>query len=705
MPNTVAGQRALVSDLYKKADDDVAGRIGGKSAVDKYLASLLRPRPHEPLRIGTYPDENGACGWCAGPHTFKGCPQRSAAEKVHLRLPPKAFNYFADNNPNDVTNLTPYPICCKTFKSLYQIGQKRLAAVQLYLKQPRSNVQQEFRQRYTPRDRTIFDDIDAKLKATLKKHDLVTSHYSSSTSTASTTYFLSGDLTQLELWKEFLREHDKDFVAQTQRMGFIPTYHAHRSEPTEAEYKKDSSKRKLMPLCSYTYARDYYARYDLKFETLKTDTCSKCTTLNSILGSEAPEAEKAVARAARQKHLSDASTAYAQKARDVASAKEGGGSVETIEIDLATALRTPYTTMGAAYFCQMQNTSLYIVIMHSTGEKLLFLFNETIEGKGADMVGSILAYVVQHYLRKRRPRLKTLNIHSDGTAGQVWNNAILGFVAEFVDPLSPFYCCERLDVNRGPVGHTFMQCDTIGGSVQKASLKYLKGHNHIGILSTFNVANPPPKFYSWEMLIEKCVVDNPTMVLIKLGCDDIKNIWKYINESSVFAIPTASSCATTPGWLISTTLHWNFGYGEKVAGGATTQHPGEVFTRTGILAKTDVVVLAPKGVVNTALSPSEVQRQLNARRHLMVDRLKVKHAEPLVMEWEKRNNIHKLMTTLTGSADGATRCGFGNPGPKGQANQQQEAAMAALAPVHEQRAEEEGDDIIGEAEVGEDGVE
>ena len=31
--------------------------------------------------------------------------------------------------------------------------------------------------------------------------------------------------------------------------------------------------------------------------------------------------------------------------------------------------------------------------------------------------------------------------------------------------------------------------------------------------------------------------------------------------------------------------------------------------------------------------------------------------------------------------------------------------MAALAPVHEQIAEEEGDDIIGEAEVGEDGVE
>ena len=109
-----------------------------------------------------------------------------------------------------------------------------------------------------------------------------------------------------------------------------------------------------------------------------------------------------------------------------------------------------------------------------------------------------------------------------------------------------------------------MQCDTIGGSVQKASLKYLKGHQHIGILSTFNVANPPPNFYSWEMLIEKCVVDNPTMVLIKLGCDDIKNIWKYISESSVFAIPTASSCATTPGWLISTPLHWNFGYGEKV---------------------------------------------------------------------------------------------------------------------------------------------
>jgi hypothetical protein len=159
---------------------------------------------------------------------------------------------------------------------------------------------------------------------------------------------------------------------------------------------------------------------------------------------------------------------------------------------------------------------------------------------------------------------------------------------------------------------------------------------------------------------------NPKMELIVLGCKDFKNIWKYINESAVYAIPTAQSCNTKPNYLLSKALHLNFGYGEQISGGATTQHPGIMYTKESILQKkSDIVVLAPIGLVDTSKPADDVLRQLRGRRAFMVDKLEVKHDDPIPMKWAKRDSLHKIaLIAMGGSVANATKCGYPPPGPK-----------------------------------------
>lgn len=683
-PEKVYASRQLLKKVYDTENKKGDGHP--KVLADKYLASFLMPAHHKPLRLCDRRDDNSGptikCGHCEGDHKFRDCELRSQAERDHLRRPPSEFKYFVDSGES-----LPYPVCRKTFMSLYALGVTRMSTVRDYALQPRVATMLTSKQSYTPRDRSEFNVVDERLKAILKGHDLVTSHYSASTTTASTRYFLRGDLTVFDLWTEYLVAHDQPFVEQTRRMSFIPSFHRKADAPTEAAYKRDLAKRKLLPSCSYTYARQYYERFDVSFESLKTDTCDKCMGLLNLVH-YGTEEEKGAAKKERDAHLAESNRCYAEKARDAARAKQcrgKGDECRCIEIDMATALRTPYTTMSAAYFTHMQNTNLYIAVIHGLAAELLFLFNETIESKCADMVGSILIYIYQNYLNKET--LNSLTIWCDGTAGQVWNNCVMGLLSEFVERDSPVYCCKRLDLKRGPVGHTFLNCDSIGGMVQREATKYLKGSRNIpGILATFDIADPFPGFCSWEKIIKMVAQHRPSVICVPLRTGDFKNVWKYVMESSVFAIPSVGSCSNhADRWLISNTRWWNFGYGEwtwkEGVVDKTKWHPGQVYTRDSFDQEdAHVVVFAPASV-DTNLDPKDVVRALRDRRPLMTDEFELKYRGPIEMEWTKRDNIHKLLTKMLARSALAARCGFPDPGPKPSRSAAAAAASAALEPV------------------------
>lgn len=689
-----------VRQLLRQVYDEENKKADGHPLVvaNKYLASFLVPSPHKPMRLSDFPDDDSGpaikCGFCTNEHKFKVCPHRATAAREHMHRPPSAFLYTVDAG-----GMTPYRVCRATFMSVYAVGKDRLETIRKYALQPRVTTVLTTKQPYTPRDRSTFNVIDERLKAVIKGHDLVTSHYSSSTSTSSTRYFLRGDLTVFDLWTEYLVAHDPEFVEQTRRMNFIPSFNRKLDEPTEAAYRRDSAKKKLMPSCSYTYARQYYGRYDVSFESLKTDTCDKCMGLLSV-ANHGTEEEKVAAKAEHDAHLFEANRCYSEKAKDAAAARLCKGvGVESIEIDAATALRTPFTTMSAAYFTHMQNTNLYIAVIHGLGIELLFLFNETIESKGADMVGSILIHIVMNYIRNP---LNTLTIWCDGTAGQVWNNCIMGLLSEFVERDSPVYCCKRLDLKRGPVGHTFLNCDKIGGWVNHEATKYLKSSRSIpGILATFDIANPFPGFCSWETIIAKLARHRPTVRCVPLQTADFKNVWKYIMESAVFAIPTAASCTNhSDRWLISNSRWWNFGYGEwtwkEGVGERTKWHPGQVYTRESFDQQdAHIVVIAPVAVPTINADPNDVVRALRGRRGQMDDSFECKYDGPIEMEWTKRDNIHKLLCKMLASASLAARCGFPDPGPKPARSAAAAAASAALEPV---RPAEEGAEELLEAD-------
>ena len=72
-----------------------------------------------------------------------------------------------------------------------------------------------FRQTYTPRDNTTTLMHNKRLlDIILKTKELVRSHYSASTSSSSTLYFLSGILTQKSLYDEYFEMYDKDYKEQ-----------------------------------------------------------------------------------------------------------------------------------------------------------------------------------------------------------------------------------------------------------------------------------------------------------------------------------------------------------------------------------------------------------------------------------------------------------------------------------------------------------
>ena len=665
-PIEVAGLRAKLTTAYTAMNDDYAKRLGGKQYADKYLARMIKGIAPKTSKLIPN-DADGHCGYChEADHSFKHCPFRSQVEAEDKARPPTKFEYFVDNV--DETKSVLRPVCAVTYSSVYDIGRYRLATIKKhFVTGPLSN-DHIFRQAYTARDDTATKLHDKRLLDILKSKELGRSHYSASTSKAATLYFLSGELTQKMLYDEYLGLYDVDFKAQCLRMNHMSGYHNKKDEPSVAQYEQDEKKCKLTPSISYWYVRHFLSRHDIKFEALKTDTCSECARLQYLISTGGEESE--YAQEEQRVHIRDADTCYAEKRKDKERAKAVGSNDVTIEIDLATGLRTPYTTVGAAYFQSMMNTSVYIVVVHSTGgntRELLYFFNETIEGKGADMVASILAHVVEHYLQPKvgeRP-IDRLVAWCDGTAGQVWNNPMLGFVAELVESKSPFFCARRLDVRRGPVGHTFLTCDTVGGRIAHAGLKYLQASKGSGIHATFPIPSGlVSNFMSWQEIIEDLIATTfPKMTLIPMKLADFKDVWKYTNESSVFVTPTKKSCENSPDWMISDTREWNFGWGERSAGAPTYAHPGVVYTRKNPLQHVPHrVKIAPKAV-DVSRSAALVTADLDALRASKVNLFEVKRTVPIPMTYAKRKALHHVVTIMVATPENATLCGYPDPGP------------------------------------------
>ena len=127
-----------------------------------------------------------------------------------------------------------------------------------------------------------------------------------------------------------------------------------------------------------------------------------------------------------------------------------------------------------------------------------FVWDETVAQKGADEVISVCHQHIRQQLTSTAG-VEHLIIHFDGCYGQANNSVFLSFCAELIDVTSPFYIdgLLRVTLKRNPVGHTFCECDTAHGAVQKRA-RDLGGNIH----TAFTLPNAAPGLVSWQQVIE-----------------------------------------------------------------------------------------------------------------------------------------------------------------------------------------------------------
>ena len=215
-------------------------------------------------------------------------------------------------------------------------------------------------------------------------------------------------------------------------------------------------------------------------------------------------------------------------------------------IDYGQGLRTPLLTIGEAWYRRILKVSPYIICTYGKdGQQVkYYLTDETgtswwwwwwwwlllllllllllyilisliflVCGKGVD---EVISFVHQNIRDTLDDDTEFLIVHYDGCAGQAANNPFLCFMADLLDPSSPFYIpqLKKIVLKRNPVGHTYCECDTVHAQVSKKMKQVSNGIVH----TAYTLPNGPANgLFSWQQMIEacdfECVVVTQDMVL------------------------------------------------------------------------------------------------------------------------------------------------------------------------------------------------
>jgi hypothetical protein len=234
------------------------------------------------------------------------------------------------------------------------------------------------------------------------------------------------------------------------------------------------------------------------------------------------------------------------------------------------------------------------------------MWDETIANKGGDAIGSILHYHIRKTMKAAgsgTEKVRKVSIFSDGTAGQVWNHVNLKAFHEYIDPQSPWFSFDHIDVLRGPVGHTYMKCDTVGGLVQQAANRLLRqpGQHIYGAWAVDedeSAAGLAFNYNSWEGLARK--VDPKNLSVIRLGSKDFINIGKVLEHRKSYTNLVKGKKDPDEGfadenWRISKAHHWKYVNGKYT--GDDKSFVGYVETTNCILDDQLVDESKPKGVL------------------------------------------------------------------------------------------------------------
>ena len=475
--------RNKVSEVEQKRIFEEFYKLGSCGAQNQYLLGLIRREKVQRKKLR----EAGRACTRARSHSFA----------YHVRL--------QDGNQVQV--------CKKTLCDLHAIGKRRLEKLASKMTAG-ALVASDGRGKHRNRPHSIPEEVKHKIREHIKKFPRRKSHYSRSDKKRE---YLNDGLSIARMYQLYLEKYE-------------PQVQEVQAKPEVEEW---------------LYRKIFNEEFNLSFGYPRSDTCETCDLLHVAILASRSDVEREGNQDELASHQEKASQGYGILCRNTDASKSVRDHT-LLTFDLMQNLPVPTLTHGSMFYSRQLWVYNFGVHNTTTGSASMYMWNETIAGRGADEVCSCL----KQHLKTLSPRTKKLTLFSDSCFGQNKNFQMVCFWNQQV--LERF---EQIDHKFLVRGHTYLPNDRDFAHIEKRK-------------SSARVYVPG----DWEAVVRTACSVVPFDVNPMEAC-------KFLDFSELSQQYThrKKDTAKKPV-LISKALWMNFGQGEDL-GGEVKKHPNEVWLR------------------------------------------------------------------------------------------------------------------------------
>ena len=422
------------------------------SGVDAYCKQLIKYEAHtipaRAFRRDPTVDPPSKCCYCrtlilderhpSEDHTYRACKQKDKCQiAMQHRLKAQA-QFFLPARCAGGAPLQVHPV---TWMKVLRIGWWKADRYKREVKEScaAASIAADKRGANGGLNKMTLATTDA-LDKTMAKFPRTASHYASASSDSGARYY-EAHLSLTTFYLSFLHDNEPLVWEQSKRMNYFHGVHRAEHKPTDEAYADDAQGSWLKPATSYSTARQYFSRFDIKFGTPRTDKCEKCDEfqhkLTTCPTTPAGIVEYNLIMERYTKHLRSSDTGYASRHADFAS---GIGNPKrcVFVADAGSNLRSPLQYYQDAYYLRILPVLNYIIVCADWEEGgsiriYYFIWDESWATKGSDECISCINYFLKHFVPDE---VEVVIGYADNCAGQLHNNTYLTYAAEVTDPNS-----------------------------------------------------------------------------------------------------------------------------------------------------------------------------------------------------------------------------------------------------------------------------
>ena len=400
-------------------------------------------------------------------------------------------------------------VCKKSFCDLHAIGKRRVEGLAEKLSAG-VLIAGDSRGTHTNRPHAVSEEAKERVREHITSFPRRQSHYSRSDN----------------LKREYL---DENLSIARMYSLYLKQYEADMEEPVIKEW---------------LYRKIFNEEFNLSFGYPRSDTCETCDLLRISI--QASKSEKDIAQYQGQlaAHQELASQGYRSLRNDAEGSQNADGHT-VFTFDLMQNLPVPTLTHGSMFYLRQLWVYNFGIHNSTTGSASMFIWNESIAGRGADEICSCLDV----FLEAIPPQIKKLTCYSDSCFGQNKNFQMICFWNQ--QTLQRF---EQVDHKFLVRGHTYLPNDRDFSHIERRK-------------ASARVYVPQ----DWEDVIREACVKNPFNVITMESSNflDFSEVAKqYTNRKKDMAKQPV---------LISKALWMNFG--QTDVSGTPELHPNELWLK------------------------------------------------------------------------------------------------------------------------------